>query len=69
MGKVFKPKDVIKQKKIIDEAVRDQSPGIGEVAKEILESWKGEESEKRLVKLLGEEEVKRVLKKLKFKSN
>jgi hypothetical protein len=55
--------------KIIDEVVRDLSPGIGEVAKEILESWKGEESEKRLVKLLGEEEVKRVVKKLKFKSN
>ena len=69
MGKVFKPKDAIKQKKMIDEAVRDLSPGVGEVAKEILESWKGEESEKRLVGLLGEDETRRILRKVKLESN
>jgi len=69
MGKVFKPKGVVKRKNMIDEAVRDLSPGIGETAKEILESWKGEESEKRLVGLLGEEEARRILKKVKFENN
>ncbi len=38
MGKEFKPQDVVKRKKVIDEAVRDLSPGIGGMAKEILES-------------------------------
>lgn len=69
MGKVFKPKGVVKRKNMIDEAVRDLSPGIGETAKEILESWKGEGSEKRLVGLLREEEARRILKKVKFKNN
>ena len=69
MGKVFKPKGLVKRKNMIDEAVRDLSPGIGETAKEILESWKGEESEKKLVGLLGEEETRRILKKVKFRSN
>jgi hypothetical protein len=66
MGKVFKPRKVVRRKNIIDEAVRDLSPGMGETAKEILESWKGEESEKRLMELLGEEETRRILKKVKL---
>ena len=69
MGKVFKPKGVVKRKNMIDEAVRDLSPGIGETVKEVLGSWKGEESEKRLVGLLGEEEARRILRKVKFESN
>ena len=69
MGKVFNPKDIVRQKKIIDEAVRNLSPGIGDLMKEILESWKGEESEKRLVRLLGEEQTRQILKKVKFESD
>jgi len=69
MGKVFKPKDVIKRKNMIDEAVRDLSPGIGETAKEILESWKEEESEKRLIRLIGQEQTRQILKKVKFESD
>lgn len=66
MGKVFKPEDMVERKKIIDEAVQDLTPGNRELTKRILESWKGEESEKRLVRLLGDEETKRILKKVKF---
>jgi len=69
MGKVFNPKDIVRQKKIIDEAVRNLSPGIGDLMKETLESWKGEESEKRLVRLLGEEQTRQILKKVKFESD
>jgi len=69
MGKVFKPEDVIKRKKVIEEAVRDLIPEIGEPAKEIPESWKGEASEKRLVKLLGEEQARRILKKVKLEDD
>ena len=66
MGKVFKPEDVVKRKKTIDEAVQDLTPGNRELTKRILESWKGEESEKRLARLLGNEKTKRILKKVKF---
>ena len=66
MGKVFRPEDVVKKKKMIDEAVRDLSPGIEEQVKEILKSWKGDKSTRRLVRLLGEEETKRILKKVGF---
>jgi hypothetical protein len=69
MGKVFKPKGAVKRKNMIDEAVKDLSPGIREAAGEILESWKGEESEKMLVALLGGEGARRIQKKAKFKTN
>ncbi|MFQ6075962.1 MAG: hypothetical protein ACE5Z5_07495 [Candidatus Bathyarchaeia archaeon] len=66
MGKVFEPEDVVKgRKRVIDEAVRDLAPGVRELIKRILETWKGEESEKRLVRLLGDEETRRILKKVK----
>ena len=67
MGKEFRPQDVVKRKKVIDEAVRDLSPGIGDVAKEILSSWNGNESEKKLTGLLGREQMQKILKKVKFK--
>jgi len=70
VGKVFKPEDVVKRKKTIDEAVQDLTPGNRELTKRILEleleSWKGEESEKRLARLLGNKKTKRILKKVKF---
>jgi hypothetical protein len=67
MGKEFRPQDVVKRKKVIDEAVRDLSPGIGGVAKEILSSWNGNESEKKLTGLLGREQTQKILKKVQFK--
>jgi len=57
---------MVERKKIIDEAVQDSTPGNSELTRRILESWKGEESEKRLARLLGDEETKRILKKVKF---
>jgi Tfp pilus assembly major pilin PilA len=66
VGKVFRPEDMVKRKKMIDEAVQDLTPGNRELTKRILESWKDEESEKRLVRLLGDEETKRILRKVKF---
>ncbi len=67
MGKEFRPQDVAKRKKVIDEAVRDLSPGIGGVAKEILESWNGSESEKKLIGILGREETQKILRKVRSK--
>lgn len=65
MGKVFRPEDMAKgRKRVIEEAVRDLSPGIKEAIVKILESWVGKESEERLARLLGEEEAKRLIKRI-----
>ena len=66
MGKVFRPEDIARgRKRVVEEAVRDLSPGIREATVRILESWVGKESEERLVRLLGEEEAKRLTKRIK----
>ena len=66
MGKVFRPEDMVKgRRRVVEEAVRDLSPGIREAIVRILESWVDNESEERLVKLLGEEEAKRLIKRIK----
>lgn len=65
MGEVFRPEDVAKgRRRVIREAVRDLSPGVRDVAVEILESWEGVVSEKKLVDLLGKREAKRLLDKM-----
>ena len=65
MGKVFRPEDVAKgRKRVIEEAVRDLSPGVREATARILDSWAGKESEEKLVRLLGEKEAKRLIKRI-----
>jgi len=66
VGKIFRPEDVTRdRKRVVEEAVRDLSPGIREATARILESWVGKESEEKLLKLLGEGEAKRLIKKIK----
>ena len=66
MGRVFRPEDMAKgRNKVVEEAVRDLSPGIRDATVRIFDSWVGTESEERLVKLLGEEETKRLIKRIK----
>ena len=66
MGKVFRLEDMVKgRRRVVEEAVRDLSPGIREATVRILESWVGNESEERLVRLLGEEEAKRLIRRIK----
>ena len=66
MGRVFKPEDIARgRKRVIEDAVRDLSPGIKEATVRILGSWVGKESEERLVRLLGEEGAKRLIKRMK----
>lgn len=66
MGKVFGPEDIARgRKKVVEEAVKDLSPGIREATIRILDTWAGKESEEKLRKLLGEEEAKRLIKKTK----
>ncbi len=66
MGEVFKAKDLFKgRRRIIDAAVQDLSPGVRDAVKQMLRSWEGKESERRLFQLLGDHEAKRILEKVK----
>lgn len=64
MGKVFKPKDLLRRKRLLNEALRDLSPGVRDLAAEIIESWRGKESERRLVELLSEERARDLLRRI-----
>ena len=67
MGEVIRPEDVVKgRKRLIKEVVKDLNPGVRDLAVEILESWEGAASKRRLVKLLGEEEAKGLLDRMKM---
>jgi len=64
MGEVFRTKDVIKRRKFIEEAIQDLSPSVRDAVISILDSWKGEESRDRLIKILGKKSVEDILKSL-----
>jgi len=64
MGEVFRPKDVMKRRKFIEEALHDLSPSVRDAVISILDSWKGEESRDRLIKILGKKSVEDILKSL-----
>ncbi|MCP8319154.1 MAG: hypothetical protein L6N95_04925 [Candidatus Methylarchaceae archaeon HK01B] len=65
MGEVFRPKDLLKErKKFIEEALRDLSPGVRDSVIDILNSWRGEESKDSLIKILGKRRVEDILKSL-----
>jgi len=64
MGEVFRTKDVIKRRRFIEEALHDLSPSVRDAVTSILESWKGEESKDRLIKILGKKSVEGILKSL-----
>ena len=64
MGKVFKPEDTVKGRRMIEEATKDLSPGLREAVVRVLESWRGVESERELRRLLSKEEVSILLHKI-----
>jgi hypothetical protein len=66
MGAVFRPKDLGRggYKRVVENSVRDLHPNIKESVIELLESWEGTESEKRLEKILGYEKAQNLLKSL-----
>ena len=49
MGEVFRPEDMVSGKKtLLKRALRDLSPGVIEAVQEILDSWDGVKSKKKL---------------------
>ena len=66
MGKILGPEDMVRgRKRVVEEAVRDLSPGIRETTLRILETWIGKESEEKLIGLLGKEKAKHIIKRIK----
>jgi len=62
MGEIFRPEDVVRgRRRMIRDMVRDLSPGVRDAVVEILESWEGATSEKKLVGLLGKRGAERLL--------
>ena len=64
MGEVFRPKDVIKRRKFIEDALHDLSPSVRDTVISILESWEGEESRGQLIKIIGKKSMEDILKSL-----
>ncbi|MCP8308384.1 MAG: hypothetical protein H3Z53_01865 [archaeon] len=65
MGEAFRTKDIIKgRRKLVEDALYDLSPSVKDAVISILESWKGEESRDRLIKILGKKSVEDILKSL-----
>jgi len=62
LGTVVGPSDIRKgRRKIVEELARDLDPASRESIIKILDTWKGDESEEQLRKLLGKKLSKRIL--------
>lgn len=64
MGAVFKPEDAIRRRVIQDRALSDLNPAIRDLARRILETYRGKELELQLEHLLGKDKADRILRAL-----
>lgn len=65
MGKVFRSKDAARdRRRMMEEAMKDLSPGMRDAALRILELWRGVESEEQLRRLLGKKGASHLLRKI-----
>jgi hypothetical protein len=62
LGAIYKPNDENRRKKI-DEALRDLDPGVREPVRKIIESYHGNDLEKKLTELVGYEKMKKIVEK------
>ena len=60
MGATYRPED-LKKRKMIDKALEDLDPSIRESARRLIESYSGEDLEKKLIDLVGFEKTKRLI--------
>ena len=52
MGMIFKPEDT-KRRRIIDKALEDLDPSVRDATKRLIESYRGEDFERKLIELIG----------------
>jgi hypothetical protein len=70
LGVVFNWKDKARGRRVlVKEGLRDLSPGVADSVLSLLESWKGSESEEKLISLVGKEKAKPILKTLRESSS
>ncbi|MEM2904550.1 MAG: hypothetical protein QW057_03395 [Candidatus Bathyarchaeia archaeon] len=66
MGITFRPEDLTRgRKRMLEQGLRDVSPGVRENVLRVLEAWEGKGSEEKLAELLGEDKARRLVKRLK----
>ncbi len=64
MGVIYKPEDA-KRRRIIDKALEDLDPSIREPVKRLIESYSGEDLERKLTELIGFEKTRNLIEKKK----
>lgn len=65
MGAVYRPEDIVRRKRMLEQAARDLSPGQLEKVRTLFERW-DESSRNELIDLLGEERATRLMKELRI---
>jgi hypothetical protein len=62
MGAVFRPKDLARDnRKVIDNAIKDFTPDTKDNITNLLDSWKGKESEEKLEEIPAQDKAKQLL--------
>lgn len=61
MGYVYRPKDLLRgRKRMLEQGLRDITPGAREDVLRLLQDWRGNSSMERLIELMGEEKAKKL---------
>jgi len=61
LGYVYRPKDLLRgRKRMLEQGLRDITPGAREEVLRIVQSWEGDSSMNRLIELVGEEKAKKL---------
>jgi hypothetical protein len=60
MGATYRPEDA-KKRRMIDKALEDLDPSLREPARRLIESYSGEDLEKKLTELIGFEKTKKLI--------
>jgi hypothetical protein len=65
MGAVFRPNDVGRNnRKIVENAVKDFSPDTKDTVINLLDSWEGKKSGRKLKEILGQDKAEELLKNI-----
>lgn len=65
MGITFRPEDLTRgRKRVLEQGLRDVSPGVRENVLRVLEAWEGKASEEKLAELVGRDKARRLVKDL-----
>jgi hypothetical protein len=61
LGYVYRPKDLLRgRKRMLEQGLRDITPGAREDVLRLLQDWRGNSSMERLIELMGEEKAKKL---------